>query len=413
MDENRRIRYTITADDQMSRVTQRIAKEYNDMRDSMVARDRKSQLEAQVLEDLGLSKKKKAGAFDSLKSATGEESDLGMFGKMLAGGGALAGLSMVGTRLNNATMEALKLRDEFSKGNMTVGEMADKLAGIVPIYGQLWQAGRNYRELLTGELADLQEVEALERRRLEVLQQRGSVLRDVIARGRQNEASARSAADRMREADADERDRPLVRLSNAYNEGSRKSDEFWKFKIGQASIADRARLEREQEKERLQRLTEFSQDWGVLSRERTEKDLRDRRQYSIDEAAKEQARIDRAEQELRQRRIISTEIADKEQRHLDGVEADLRSRRATGLQIADYQESIRQKTIAGEEGARRTGIASAVQAGLSRGVGDRSGDNPMLREAQKQTKAVEKNNELVEKLITALTTGNASSVFTN
>src|SRR5687768_13054199 len=93
------------------------------------------------------------GTLKRLKGQFGEESALGNIGKLLTGAGAVAGITLIGRALSDASAKAVELKDAFNAGTIGAGELADQLARSVPILGQLYTAGRNLRELFTGEQA--------------------------------------------------------------------------------------------------------------------------------------------------------------------------------------------------------------------------------------------------------------------
>jgi hypothetical protein len=87
----------------------------------------------------------------NLKSTFGRGSSFKEGMEMLRGGGALAGLAMAGSALADMSAKALTLKNELAAGKKTIGEATEELAKQVPIYGKIWEAGRNIRELIFGE----------------------------------------------------------------------------------------------------------------------------------------------------------------------------------------------------------------------------------------------------------------------
>jgi hypothetical protein len=69
---------------------------------------------------------------------------------MLGAGMAVFAIDQVGRALNSTVDKVREIRREMRETGATAGEMADKLAGTLPVYGQLWQAGRKIREDLDG-----------------------------------------------------------------------------------------------------------------------------------------------------------------------------------------------------------------------------------------------------------------------
>ena len=83
----------------------------------------------------------------------GRSSALGRTLRALRGGGELYAFAQVAEGLNKVTGKAVELRDEFDKGNVSAGQMADQFSRSIPILGQIYSAGRNIRELFDGEAA--------------------------------------------------------------------------------------------------------------------------------------------------------------------------------------------------------------------------------------------------------------------
>ncbi|HQY89236.1 MAG TPA: hypothetical protein PK402_11300, partial [Tepidisphaeraceae bacterium] len=98
----------------------------------------------------------------SLDSQFGESSNFGKMMKIMQGGGAAAGLNMAGRVLEDVTGKAIELRDALDAGEITAGEMADELARSVPILGNIYSAGANIHELITGAQAELRRTLSVE-----------------------------------------------------------------------------------------------------------------------------------------------------------------------------------------------------------------------------------------------------------
>jgi hypothetical protein len=94
---------------------------------------------------------KSKGFFKDLKSQFGKSSTLGQSLKLIAGGGAIGALSMLGKELANATDEIVKMSQAFRKGEIESGMFFEKVAAGVPVLGGFWQFGRNIRESFTHE----------------------------------------------------------------------------------------------------------------------------------------------------------------------------------------------------------------------------------------------------------------------
>jgi len=101
--------------------------------------------------------KKKTGSFFKDMSAS---STFGQSMRIMAGGGAVAALTMAGSQIKNFADNLIELRNELNAGTLSAGEFAEKLAGSIPVIGQFWQAGRSIRELFTGEQAEIARINA-------------------------------------------------------------------------------------------------------------------------------------------------------------------------------------------------------------------------------------------------------------
>lgn len=102
---------------------------------------------------------KSKGLIGDLKSSLGKGSTLGQSMKILAGGGAVAGFAMIGRELEALTGKAIEFRDAMREGKMEAGDVVEELAKSLPIYGGVIAAGRNIRELITGEQAAITAIE--------------------------------------------------------------------------------------------------------------------------------------------------------------------------------------------------------------------------------------------------------------
>lgn len=104
------------------------------------------------------------GFLKGLNAELGKKSMLGQITKLAMGGGAIAGASMLGRELAGSTKELADLADQMRENKMTTGEFTEKIAGSIPVLGNFWQAGRNIRELITGEaVAEQQYINAINR----------------------------------------------------------------------------------------------------------------------------------------------------------------------------------------------------------------------------------------------------------
>jgi hypothetical protein len=91
------------------------------------------------------------GFFSQLKSDLGKGSTLGMLTKLALGGGVIGGLSLATGKLNELTKAAEEFQVEWSKGADAQQAALSNLAKSIPIYGDIWSAGRRIHDMITGE----------------------------------------------------------------------------------------------------------------------------------------------------------------------------------------------------------------------------------------------------------------------
>lgn len=92
--------------------------------------------------------------------AGGPQSMIEAGADMFGAGLAVFAIDQVGRALNATVDKVREIRKEMRETGASAGEMADKLAGTLPVYGQIWQAGRKIREDLDGTADALAAVNA-------------------------------------------------------------------------------------------------------------------------------------------------------------------------------------------------------------------------------------------------------------
>jgi hypothetical protein len=98
------------------------------------------------------------GVLDSLKSGAGRGSTLDELGKTLRGGYAVAGITLLGEGLKNATGKAAELTDQFRKGQIDGTGLAVGIGKSIPILGSFVEAGQNIREMFTHEKSQIDDI---------------------------------------------------------------------------------------------------------------------------------------------------------------------------------------------------------------------------------------------------------------
>jgi hypothetical protein len=113
---------------------------------------------------------------DRLKKQFGARGPLKDLVELAVGGGAIAGISFLTSTIERATENAKTLSMEFRAGTKTTGEMVDESLKLIPIFGDIYAAGRNIREVITGEEAALARV----RMQAELVAESYEKVRDII-----------------------------------------------------------------------------------------------------------------------------------------------------------------------------------------------------------------------------------------
>jgi hypothetical protein len=95
------------------------------------------------------------GFLKGLSSELGKKSLAAQFTKLALGGGAIAGVSMIEGVVKNFTGDLVNMKNAYVAGEISAGEMTERVLGQIPVLGKAWQIGRDIREVMTGENAEL------------------------------------------------------------------------------------------------------------------------------------------------------------------------------------------------------------------------------------------------------------------
>lgn len=378
MDDVKKIEFQVKAKDDASATFDNVRKSYSRMKNET-------------------EKPSKGGFFDildDLKKVGGGRGKVKDVAELLVGGGAVAGITFLGMALKNATGNMVELRNAFQAGKIDAGELVEKVAAGVPILGQFWQAGRNIRELFTGEDQEIERQNQLQKEKLSLLERQRDAVREAITQQKEfkkqlNDVMLEGVVNR-----ADPENQPVERFKVQWAKALGELDEKWK-KIEFNSPKDfESRL----------RIMGMAADEIIALNQQYRTQLSELEDRTLKE---------KITKELKARREMSQELMKIEQDRMDELEKDLRARRSVELERADFQESVRQKVIAGEEGARRTGIATAALGGLSSGVAERSMGNsdPILKANERIAKNSDDQTALLRQVVAALTTGDFTPLF--
>jgi hypothetical protein len=179
----------------------RFSAQEQDIRNEMASRIRANRMEAreklaiaEADKRMGIKPGGRPGGLKGLKGALGEESALGNFAKMARGAGAVAGISIVGQVLKDATGKMVELSDAFHRGEISYGQMFEQVAASVPVYGDIWQAGKNIQEMFTHEERDAREILKVEKMRNAVMDERKASLERIKQIQKSIDDTTRTAA---------------------------------------------------------------------------------------------------------------------------------------------------------------------------------------------------------------------------
>lgn len=168
---DREIKFKVSATDEASAVFERERRAMKALREEAERRS-KIGLLGRIGEDL---KGVKRG---------GQAEGIEELAKTLRGAGAVGGIALLTSALAQATAKAVELKDQFKAGKISIGEMLDELVATIPVIGQGWQLGRNFREILTGEVAEARKLtDAFESgvKAMDALVVKSAALREEIA----------------------------------------------------------------------------------------------------------------------------------------------------------------------------------------------------------------------------------------
>jgi hypothetical protein len=157
------------------------------------------------------------GFLKELQMQFGRSSSFAKTMKLMAGTGPIYAIHLATKMFAEMAEGAAHAADQFRAGKLTTGELADNLAGSVPLIGEIWKGGRAIREAFTGEQAaieaTLKAAEALNEAtafRAE-LAQKVKASEEATARAVEDLALRRAklgaSADKQAELDTEARDR--------------------------------------------------------------------------------------------------------------------------------------------------------------------------------------------------------------
>lgn len=132
------------------------------------------------------------GFFESLKSGLGKQSTLKESLELLRGAGAIVGLSLAAREVNNLTDAIIRFDRAMGDSSKSAGQLFEEAAASVPIYGQIWQAGRKIHDELTGEARIVESINRSVERQNTLLQAKDEIIKAAAARIKEEESQARA-----------------------------------------------------------------------------------------------------------------------------------------------------------------------------------------------------------------------------
>ena len=114
-----------------------------------------------------------------IKGELGRRSAFGESVELLAGGGVIMGASLLGEKMKELTAEARKFAQELKEGKADW----DGLIGKTPVIGGMWEAGRNIREIMTGEAEETLRIEERTRREVEQTNAAWKLRKEILKEG--------------------------------------------------------------------------------------------------------------------------------------------------------------------------------------------------------------------------------------
>jgi hypothetical protein len=353
------------------------------------------------------------GILENLKGSFGRGSTFFEIGHLLEGSGPIRGLSLMSGMVKEVAEHAAELTKQLHDGTIDAGEMVEKLAGGIPVFGQLWSAGRAIREIFTGEAEEterilhtaeltnrnleaqkqlLEHAEQSHERSLATLKQiraqmvligmgephRSFVQAGLTADATRGQADKEfSAAEKQANADANKvlpDQNEALKRARERAERARENDESSGVApdalegvapdVGQADAARKARLAAEADVDRLEhqvRNTERIRD-EQIAQARAERDanLRAADTQEDNERAEAQRRANEAEERTRREANERLDELESQARQArlrsmgQDADAELEAlKRAAAKEIAAVDEKERQKTLTLEEAEKQ------------------------------------------------------------
>jgi hypothetical protein len=224
---------------------------------------------------------------ESLKRTLGGRSDLKDIVELFRGAGPVAGIALAGRALNDMSSAAVEIKNDLNSGAMSLGEASEKIMATLPIFGQYWQAGRNIRELFTGENAAEAKALAAQTQRLgEAQRARGAMAQLRLSPQEIRDANLKAYQEVSMSGKTDRESRRLEDLYAKQAEAREITDKFDKL-LPSLAPQDRWRVE----EQKLQQLEALERRYAARRASAEAQDFKD--QLELDrQSQKEMVRSD-------------------------------------------------------------------------------------------------------------------------
>ncbi len=137
--------------------------------------------------------------FKDLKSEFGKGSNAAQWVKLLAGGGAIAGIALMGRELEEVTGKVSEFANKLRDGGTGIKALSADLVRELPIFGSFVKTIDNIKEAFTGEELAFSKVEAGLKRMIATSNQAFDMYRKLQDDGKAFRKSLESEANRSRE----------------------------------------------------------------------------------------------------------------------------------------------------------------------------------------------------------------------
>ena len=132
------------------------------------------------LGEFGIDQKQVSGVIAQIKALDKEargagKGGLGALKEGWEGFAKVAGAAVIADQLEKITSKAKDVVQQYREGKVEAGAVAETLLGQIPIYGKIWQAGRNIREIMGLQNNELEKQIQLQERVIVAMQKQAEI----------------------------------------------------------------------------------------------------------------------------------------------------------------------------------------------------------------------------------------------